>query len=1132
MAKYIKSGTAIVQGYIMQNPEPADLRFLVSTGDILASELLSTDENYSLPVLYDGAGPVFVQKDGTTIKRGWYYLDWSNSDTPTWKHIYDKDEVDTAISNVKTSLGVVYKAKGSSTIDTLNSLEIKDDMKGNVYNLTDTGTLTASKCVGGKAIKALAGDQILINVDGLFDKLHGIDWELIQTKLVTDTTLISYYAESTAAEDKTVETFLKQLYTSKQDNLPTGTDGQFLTQYSGKPTWTDLPIKGISVNGSSVTVNTDKIADIDIPITSIKENGTELTVTDRSVNVDVPVKTVKVNGTALTPSDCTVNVDIPITSVKVDGTAVTVTDRSVDIEIPLEHIKVNGTEQTIIDKTVDITIPITSVKENGTVLSVIDNSVNVEVPLKSVSVNGSATTITGYNADLSVITGVKYGEDSLTPVSGVVTVPKVTLPTDLVHTDIDETISSEKTFTDRVSLNQEVDFNSRLWLNSSVYTKAAAKTLSSVEATDNKVYNNISGSGYIHLDLDSCYNNGRTILFEASSIIVVTYDYGKDSDGNALTKEYTIPSGEGMIFTNFENYWLPNGSLNDMLVRSLDTITTTDDDGTTTTTISDTYITVPKTASGYPYLQINNDRKHSTDGSTTLLSSNAIKYEIATDIAAALEQYLPLTAGISKPLSGTLYANNALGIMSTTARLNNIQSRIPFDNRTKNDSDEYIYTVTSGGSVGNSDNIFNNIFTSALTAAVMEVYGGGYKPGSWGQITFKNYGGFYKENSDGTFTYDSTINTSADYVPEQDISGSGKSRTSQSSTITDSHSFNKAKEGTTEEITGSLTFSNSNGLFTFNTFPYVYSTEEGYFDLPSDWDTWYDTKTDAEGKSYKTYSVKQQEWVYKHNQLSINASYGEITTNNMWTLGSSYAKLTNSQTGSLNNLQISTGNALQVRTKNTNFTGYLSLINEMPVYDYNVIDRESEFFVSITVDPADDNAADLDRYIYKTYTKGDDGQKIPIYDSEGELTGYQITTQTVGLNDMNGTGYYHLKPTDYYSIIRGRGKMKIDCSSIFSSDSSEETGSEYGRLLFVYSDGNDFTIEYTTSDYESEAETSHTVTLKNGKGVIFIGNSASTGWTMYGGTGDSESTDKITLTAWNDGSTTVDTYEIVGKKTS
>lgn len=84
MAKYFESGTAIVASFSQMGQSPLDLRNLIVDGDTLDKELDSNNEEfYSLDVLYDGAGPVYVQnpsskdKDGNIkYKKGWYYLSW------------------------------------------------------------------------------------------------------------------------------------------------------------------------------------------------------------------------------------------------------------------------------------------------------------------------------------------------------------------------------------------------------------------------------------------------------------------------------------------------------------------------------------------------------------------------------------------------------------------------------------------------------------------------------------------------------------------------------------------------------------------------------------------------------------------------------------------------------------------------------------------------------------------------------------------------------------------------------------------------------------------------------------------------------------------------------------------------
>lgn len=139
------------------------------------------------------------------------------------------------------SLGTVYHAQGSKTVAYINSLTAKDtaDMHGWVFNLSDAGKISNANglVVEGKDINVLAGDQILINEYGKIDKLHGIDYELIQPKLIQSTTLSSYFPTDTPAANKTVENFLIQLYTSKQDNLPDGNEGQVLKKTETGVEW-------------------------------------------------------------------------------------------------------------------------------------------------------------------------------------------------------------------------------------------------------------------------------------------------------------------------------------------------------------------------------------------------------------------------------------------------------------------------------------------------------------------------------------------------------------------------------------------------------------------------------------------------------------------------------------------------------------------------------------------------------------------------------------------------------------------------------------------------------------------------------------------------------------------------------
>lgn len=200
MAKYFESGTAIVASFSQMGQSPLDLRNLIVDGDTLDKELDSNEEFYSLDVLYDGAGPVYVQnpssedKDGNIkYKKGWYYLSWPDQNKwkenkldstkpkgnpPKWVYMYDAPDVEDKIKG----LGVIYKAKGDITKAKLEAIAREEDRDknraGEVWNLTEDFTVDSGADyidafdVNSRTFKK--GDQVLITAEGILDKLHGI----------------------------------------------------------------------------------------------------------------------------------------------------------------------------------------------------------------------------------------------------------------------------------------------------------------------------------------------------------------------------------------------------------------------------------------------------------------------------------------------------------------------------------------------------------------------------------------------------------------------------------------------------------------------------------------------------------------------------------------------------------------------------------------------------------------------------------------------------------------------------------------------------------------------------------------------------------------------------------------------
>lgn len=284
MPKYFSdNGTSIAQGFWAQGPYPLDDRYLVDTAENLAGKL--TDESI-LATLYDGSGPVFLQEGDSIYKRGWYYLSRTNNDN-NWIHIYDKPEVD----ELFRSLGVVYKAMGDITVSELNNLTGLTEKKGNVYNMSNSGTITSSKCVSGFDGKVLEGDQILINNDGKFDKLHGINTELYQTKLVGDNEIKGWFPGGTSSEDKSVENAIKLAYNKYGEP---NTANTVLTYTSTGYSWESPTTYQVFTRDSNGLVPAPNEADDN---KFLNEKGNWVT-----VNTSDCVKSVSVNnGTAATP---------------------------------------------------------------------------------------------------------------------------------------------------------------------------------------------------------------------------------------------------------------------------------------------------------------------------------------------------------------------------------------------------------------------------------------------------------------------------------------------------------------------------------------------------------------------------------------------------------------------------------------------------------------------------------------------------------------------------------------------------------------------------------------------------------------------------------------------------------------
>lgn len=140
-------------------------------------------------------------------------------------------------------------------------------------------------------------------------------------------------------------------------SYPAGTNFAAIVDKNGNITWDGLggmvsvPVDDVKVNGTSVV--TSKVANINVPITSIKYGDSELPINNHQVVVplpdippapNVPIKSITVNsGSKIEPVDGNVDLDV-ITGIKVNQDLQTPSKGIISLSYPLDILNGENTE--------------------------------------------------------------------------------------------------------------------------------------------------------------------------------------------------------------------------------------------------------------------------------------------------------------------------------------------------------------------------------------------------------------------------------------------------------------------------------------------------------------------------------------------------------------------------------------------------------------------------------------------------------------------------------------------------------------------------------------------------------------------------------------------------------------------
>lgn len=73
------------------------------------------------------------------------------------------NQLNTKVTQINEQLGTVYKVKGSTTVNGINSMTVGNAMVGNVYNLIDSGVITNG--IGGE-LNVVKGDNVVYTEEG------------------------------------------------------------------------------------------------------------------------------------------------------------------------------------------------------------------------------------------------------------------------------------------------------------------------------------------------------------------------------------------------------------------------------------------------------------------------------------------------------------------------------------------------------------------------------------------------------------------------------------------------------------------------------------------------------------------------------------------------------------------------------------------------------------------------------------------------------------------------------------------------------------------------------------------------------------------------------------------------------